>query len=287
MSRARWIVVPPFQHDIVWREAVATAVAEAGLRLHDLDAAPDNAPLNDARAIILTADANQALAAGVPDEALVGLIAGSGLRLNGDEAPDALPPHIVALTDLMGRIGLLPPARVFREADFVSGAVEILPELFLRRPATPHTPALSPRLEAVQAAVALLDPAHPQAIWAPDLFNYDSRIVPGGTRGQLDLTGRPRFMITGPYITLPAGKWRATYRLTFDAKGSRPRFRLDWGAQDDFISEEFSPGRPGVFEIVQEYDWVQPAPCELRVVVMEGVFEGRMTFSGARIERIG
>lgn len=286
-SRARWIIAPPFQHDIVWREAVATAVAEAGLRLHDLDAAPDDAPLNDAQAIILTADANKALAAGVPAEALVGLISGPGLRLNGDEAPDALPSHIVVLTDLMGRIGLLPSARVFRDADFISGPVEILPGLFLRRPAPLHAAPLSPRLEAVQAAVALLDPAHPQAIWSPDLFNYDSRIVPGGTRGQLDLTGRPRFMITGPYITMPAGRWRATYRLTFDAKGSRPRFRVDWGAQTDFLSEEFSPGRPGIFEIVQEYDWAQPAPCELRVVVMEGVFEGRMTFSGARIERIG
>ncbi|HEY1074024.1 hypothetical protein [Brevundimonas sp.] len=284
---ARWIVVPPFQHDVLWRDAVAAAVAEAGLRLHDLDAAPEGAPLDDPRAIILTADANQAVAAGVAADALAGLIAGPGLRLNGDEAPEALPPHIAVLTDLMGRIALLPPTRVFRSADFVAGPIEVLPGLPLHRPALPRALALSPRLEAVRQAVALLDPAYPQATWAPALFNYHSRVVPGGACGELDLTGRPRFMITGPYITMPAGRWRATYRLTFDAKGSRPRFRVDWGGQTDFISEEFTPGRPGVFEIVQDYDWTEPAPCELRVLVLEGVFDGRMTFSGARIERVG
>ena len=286
-SHARWIVLPPFHDDVVWRAAVANAVTEAGLRLHDLDADPLHAPFDDPQVVILTADAQQPLAVGAPAEAVACLISGSGMRLDGVEAPDALPPLIPFLTDLMGRIDLLPPGRIFRHTDFAKGPIEILPQVHLHRPApSPATP-LSPRLTAVQAAVALLDPAHPRATWAPDLFNYDSRIVPGGTRGQLDLTGRPRFMITGPYITMPPGRWRATYRLTFDAKGSRPRFRVDWGGQTDFLSEEFVPGRPGVFEIVQDYVWTERSVCELRVVVMEGVFDGRMTFSGAEIERVG
>ena len=286
-SHARWIVVPPFRHDAAWRAAVASAVAEAGLRLHDLDADPQHAPLGDPKAVILTADANQPLAAGIPPEALAGLIAGPGMRLDGDEAPDALPRHVAVYTELMGRIDLLPAHRLFRNGDFASGAVEIFPGLRLHRPAIAPSTPLSPRLQALTEAVALLDPASPKAVWAPDLFNYDSRIVPGGTRGQLDLTGRPRFMITGPYITMPPGRWRATYRLTFDAKGSRPRFRVDWGGQNDFLSEEFVPGRPGVFEIVQDYVWTERSPSELRVVLMEGVFDGRMTFSAVEIERIG
>lgn len=286
-SRARWIVVPPFRHDVAWREAVTTAVAEAGLRLHDFDAAPQDAPLGDPRAVILTADALQAIEAGVPAEALAGLIAGPGMRLNGDEAPDALPPHIAVLTDLMARVSLLPHDRVFRAADFASAPVEILHGIEVHRPSAAPAVALSPRLRAVTEAVALLDPASPQATWAPELFNYDSRMAPGGKCGQLDLTGRPRFMITGPYITLPPGRWRASYRLTFDARGSRPRFRVDWGGQTDFVSEEFTPGRAGVFQIVQEYDWTERAPCELRIIVLEGVFDGRMTFDGAQISRVG
>lgn len=286
-SQARWVVIPPFQHDAAWQAALATAVTEAGLQLHDFDTDSQGAPLGDPKAVILTVDACHPLAAGVPAEAVAGLLAGSGVRLEGDEAADALPVHIAVFTDLIGRIGLLPADRIFRAGDFAFGPVEILSGLKLQRPTGAPVPtALSPRLRAVTEAVALLDPARPQATWAPELFNYDSRIIPGGSPGQLDLTGRLRFMITGPYITLPPGRWRATYRLTFDAPGSRLRFRIDWGSQNDFISEEFSPGRAGVFEIVQEYTWAQPAPCELRIIVLEGVFDGRMTFSGAQVERI-
>ena len=285
-TTARWIILPPFRNDLAWRAAVAAAVAEAGLRFHDLDVVPQGAPLSDPRAVILTNDAQQALAAGAASEALAGLIAEPGIRLNGDEAPDALPPQLIAGTDLMARLDLLPLGRLFRAADFASGPVEILPGLTMAAPA-PDKTSLSPRLRAVTEAVALLNPARPEAAWAPELFNYASRTVPGGVPGQLDLTGRPRFMLTGPYITLPPGLWRTTYRLTFDAKGSRPRFRVDWGSQTDFVSEEFTPGRPGVFEIVQEYRWTERAPSELRVVVLEGVFEGQMTFGGVQVSRIG
>ncbi|MGO4410927.1 MULTISPECIES: hypothetical protein [unclassified Brevundimonas] len=287
-STARWIVVPTFRNDIAWRAAVVAAAAEAGLRLHDLDAFPQDAPLSDPGTVILTADAQRAVEAGVTALHLAGLIAAPGMRLSDADDPDAPPPHIAVLTDLMARTALLPPDRLFRSADFDAGPVEVLPGVKVHRPApAPTDTPLSPRLRAVTEAVALLDPARPQAVWAPELFNYDSRTVPGGARGQLDLTGRPRFMITGPYITLPPGRWRATYRLTFDAKGSRPRFRVDWGSQTDFISKEFTPGRAGVFEIVQEYDWTERAPCELRIIVLEGVFDGRMTFSGAQISRVG
>lgn len=281
----RWIVIPPFLNDAGYRAAVAAATEKAGLRLHDIDLDPTPPEIDGSDTVFLTADAHKALAAGVAAEALACIISDQGMRLLGDEDQDALPPHIAIFTDLMGRTGLLPQDRLFRDTDFVSGPIEILPGIRVERPA-PGSTALSPRLQAVTRAVALLDPSSPTAFWAPELFNYDSRRIPGGKPGELDLTGRPRFMITGPYITLPAGRWRATYRLTFDAKGSRVRFRTDWGGQTDFISEEFTPGRPGVFEIVQEYEWKEPAPCELRVVVLEGVFDGRMTFSGAEISLI-
>lgn len=286
-SAARWIVIPPFLHDASWRLAVAEAVEMAGLRLHDLEAAPENLPLDDRNAVIITVDAYQAVAAGVLPENVAGLMTGTGIRLDPNDNPDLLPSNIQVFTALVGRIGDLPPERVFRSDDFAAGALEIFPGLKLERPSRPPETALSPRLKAVTEAVALLDPGHPQATWAPPLFNYDSRLVPGGGPGQLDLTGRPRFMITGPYIVMPAGRWRAAYQLTFDEKGSRPRFRTDWGGAEDYVSEEFSPGRPGVFEIVQEYNWIEPGPCELRIIVLEGVFDGQMTFSGAEITRVG
>lgn len=282
---ARWVVIPPFQEDAAWRHAVAKAVAAAGLHLHDLDTSPHGLPLNDSDIIVLTSDAHQVIKAGVPPEA-VAVLMDSGLRHAAEENPDALPQHIQMLTTLVGRISLLPPERVFRRNDFASGPVEILKGVWLQPPAgAPEPPSY--RLRALAEAVTLLDPAQPHATWSPALFNYDSRLSPGGAPGELDLTGRPRFLITGPYIVMPAGRWRVVYRLTFDAAGSRFRFRADWGSATDFVSEEFTPGQAGVFELSQEYDWNGTDPCELRVILFEGVFDGEMTFSGAQVSRVG
>lgn len=285
-ATASWVVVPPFYDDAAWRAAVVEAAQTSGRRVHDLDIAPDAAPVSDPRTVILTADAAQAVQAGAPAEAIAGLMTGPGIRVDPGEDPDALPQHIRVLTSQIGQIGLLRPDRIFRRQDFAAGPVEIVPGLTVRSPTIPAEPQLSARLLAVTTAVELLDPARPRATWAPDLFNYNSRFVSGRTRGDLDLTGRPRCLLAGPYIVLPAGRWRATYRLTFDERASRVRFRVDWGGVEDFLSEEFVPGRPGVFEISQEYDWVEAGPAEVRIIVLEGVFDGRMTFSGALIERV-
>lgn len=284
---ASWVVVPPFRHDAAWRAAVVAAAEAVGRRVYDLDAAPEAAPIDDAGAVLLTSDAFLPVQAGAPAEAVAGLMIGPGIRLDPDENPDSLPHDIRLLTDLMGRMAALPSERIFRRSDFIAGEAEILPGLTLTPPSAVREPSLSARLQAVSDAVALLDPAEPQAIWAPKLFNYNSRIVPGGGSGDLDLTGRPRCLLAGPYIVLPAGRWRATYKLKFDQGGSCARFRVDWGGVEDFLSQEFVPGCAGVFEIVQEYAWATPGPAEVRIILLEGVFDGRMSFSGAEISRVG
>ena len=286
-ATASWVVVPPFHNDAAWRAAIVEAAQAAGRQMHDLDATPEGPTTYAPDVIVLTSDASRPLQAGAPAEAIAGLLTESGIRLDPHEDPEALPQYIRLLTEQIARLGQLPASRIFRRQDFAGGAVEILPGFMLTPPAASSKPPLTPRLRAVTDAVALLDPARPRATWAPDLFNYNSRVVAGGSRGDLDLTGRPRCLLAGPYIVLPAGRWRATYRLTFDDRGSRVRIRVDWGGVEQFLSEEFVPGQPGVFEITQEYDWLEDGPAEIRLILMEGVFDGRMTFSGAEIERIG
>lgn len=285
-STARWVVIPPILQQAACRVAVAKAVEAAGLRLHDLDASPDNPPFNESSVVILTSDASLAVQAGVAADAVAGLLVGYGVRNLPEGSPDELPQDIKAATALIGRIGLLPAERIFRSEDFASGPVEILRGLQISLPAVSASSSLSPHAKALRQAVAMLDPAHPRAIWAPELFSRNSRLISGGASSQFDLTGRPRFLISGPYIVMPAGRWRATYQLTFDQRGSRPRFRVDWGGVEDYVADEFVPGRAGVFQISQEYQWDEPGPAELRIMVMEGVFEGCMTFSGAEIVRI-
>lgn len=286
ISVASWVVVPPFRHDAAWRTAIVKAATSAGRHVYDMDAAPELAPVGDPNAVLLTCDASRPIQAGAPAEAVAGLMIEPGIRIDPEEDPNSLPQDIRLTTDLMSRVAMLQQDRIFRRKDFASGPVEILPQLILTPPPTVGEPVLSPRQQALTDAVALFDPASPKATWSPALFNYNSRRAAGGGFGELDLTGRPRCLLAGPYIVLPMGRWRATYRLTFDQGGSRARFRVDWGGVESFSSEEFVPGRAGAFELVQEYVWSSRAPAEIRVILLEGVFDGNVTFSGAEVSRV-
>ncbi|WP_295240686.1 hypothetical protein [uncultured Brevundimonas sp.] len=120
--------------------------------------------------------------------------------------------------------------------------------------------------------------------WSPEIFSYDVKCVDLARSGQpFDITGKPRFLISGPYVTMPTGFWKAKIMLGFDDGASRSRFRIDWGEVESYQSQEFYPGRPGHFEIVMSHQWFDAAPAEVRLVQLEGVFDGHVTFGGVEI----
>ena len=120
--------------------------------------------------------------------------------------------------------------------------------------------------------------------WSPEIFSYDVKCVDLARSGQpFDITGKPRFLISGPYVTMPTGFWKAKIMLGFDDGASRSRFRIDWGEVESYQSQDFYPGRPGCFEIVMSHQWVEAAPAEVRLVQLEGVFDGHVTFGGVEI----
>lgn len=287
MTKARWVVIPPFHDDFTWRNIVTQEVVKAGQRIYDYDAAPATAPLLDPQTVLITADVQNALNAGAKAEAIAVIISGRGIRLPDDYTRDGPHPHVAFLTELMAKCHLIPGDRVFRAVELSEQPVQILENIWLTNSVgSEKNIQLPSHLAALNQAVSILDPGVTCAEWLPPLFNYDSRLADDGVAGDLDLTGRPRFLISGPYITLPPARWRAIYRLEFDGAGSRPRFRLDWGMQDNYGSQDFTPGRAGLFQITHEYVWPQSAPVELRVVLLEGVFHGRMRFHGARVTRV-
>lgn len=123
-----------------------------------------------------------------------------------------------------------------------------------------------------------------QTTWSPEIFSYDVKCVDLARSGQpFDITGKPRFLISGPYVIMPAGIWKAKITLGFDDGASRSRFRIDWGEVESYQSQEIYPGRPGYFEIVMSHQWVDAAPAEVRLVQLEGVFDGHVTFGGVEI----
>lgn len=123
--------------------------------------------------------------------------------------------------------------------------------------------------------------------WPPERFRYDMREAE--TRDvlhRMDVAGRARHLVWGPYDVLPAGRWRATSRLIFDKWSCRHKYYFEFGAVADFVRHEFCPGREGVFEFETEHAWTKGSKTELRVVMIESSLGGRFDFMGARIERL-
>lgn len=279
--QTHWIVLPPSLIADAWRATLRERAARAGFSVCDLQADQD---VPDGHDIVLTDDLGGAVAAGVSQDSLTVIalppfIDLEGCSTNGEvharvdtvsrRIADAFsfPGHVVH--DLGGEIsvGRLPP---FRGTE-----VRILQP----RPITSREAAL-------QQAVSVF--TNGEGHWSPGLFTYDERNLEAGPQsGRLDVMGRPRFLVTGPYMSMPVGTWEAKVSLSFDHDVSSRRFRIDWGGIETFTSYEFCPGRSGVFDITLDFSWGVSSPAELRLLVLEGVFHGGVVFGGAVVRRVG
>lgn len=123
--------------------------------------------------------------------------------------------------------------------------------------------------------------------WSPERFRYDMRESElREAVNKMDVAGRARHLVWGPYEVLPAGCWRATARLIFDRWSCRHKYYLEFGAVADFVRHEFCPGRDGVFEFVTDHTWSESSRAELRIVMIESSLGGRFDFMGAQIEKL-
>ena len=70
-------------------------------------------------------------------------------------------------------------------------------------------------------------------VWEPDLFYTNESTADGSYRpasGPIDITGRARFLIFGPYINLPPGAWSATAVIGFSAETAGLSFVIEIAA---------------------------------------------------------
>jgi len=278
-SQTHWIILPTIEGREAWRGAIAAAAEAGGLHLVDWDA--DANPLAGAPdSVILTQDAQVARAAGADPQNTTVVLASSWPDVEGVPSGVHRAAMLAHTTQFMARAEAFSHARVVRAHDVNGAPIELAPGLIV----TPPKPGAPSDLARSLALYGSPDAA---VTWGTSFFTYDARNADQGPKtGEMDLTGRPRFLIHGPYIVMPPGRWKAVFRLSFDLPGSRVRFRLDWGGQTEYDSEEFTPGRPGLFEIEMDYVWREPAPAEFRILTLEGVFDGRLTFGGVKVSRI-
>ncbi|AYG94288.1 hypothetical protein D8I30_03115 [Brevundimonas naejangsanensis] len=130
-------------------------------------------------------------------------------------------------------------------------------------------------------------PSTQTRIWGPERFHLDMREAERRERVQrMDVAGRARALVWGPYDLMPAGVWRATATFLVDRWACRHTYRLEWGENATYASHAFVPGREGVFEVSAEYEWRAETGAELRLILAESSLGGVFEFFDVRVCRV-
>lgn len=118
------------------------------------------------------------------------------------------------------------------------------------------------------------------AFWPTELFLDWGQ--PGCfLRGPIDLTGPARFIVCGPYLHLPIGRWRARFVVRVGKNLSGNRLSLDIFAHEVLAGVTTQLPAKGlyafdvVFDIRRAY-----VPLEARIQIQQGAIEGVFEFVG-------
>jgi hypothetical protein len=289
-----WLVLTPSADDAAWRAAIRAGVEASGLVLRDADRDVPASTDDPAREVWLTSDCDVVESLGRRPAAV--------LIPRPETSPEAVaerlgifPPQSVAQASLLlARAVSQDPrrTRIFTAGDIAASRglpLTLAGGLSVTPPPPQPVEAVRPAVRvALQAFSGGAPTPGQQVVWSERLFRYDQRAARGAQQmGELDITGRPRILVYGPYLGLPPGRWRTRVRFLVDATAATKEFRLDWGTPHDFASLAVTPPHAGVFEAELEHDWPTVAFGELRLWLMEGAFDGVLHFLGANLTFVG
>ncbi|MEN5146034.1 hypothetical protein [Brevundimonas diminuta] len=272
-----WIVLPQLSNRQEWISALKAAATKAGRVLLDVD--QDQSASAPPHALLLTASADNARKH-QPDANRIAAI----LDTPNIDTPDGVEQSerhriVHVATHGFAQITLLPKDRIFEAGSAGGLSIHPFPDLEVLRPPLPSA-AQGPLATALQIYT------QDKAIWSGEVLSWLKPPVHVAGSTSLDLTGRPRTIVHGPYFEMPAGRWKATFTLSVDHYSARYLFRIDWGGLESYSSQEFRPQRPGIYEIDMVYEWMSQGACEFRLLVMEGVFHGDISVSDIKVSRI-
>lgn len=128
-------------------------------------------------------------------------------------------------------------------------------------------------------------PIGASAEWAPDIFNYPQGQAMHGGSPDIDLTGRARILLFGPFVYLPAGAWTVNIDFSLDPFNGKVPLKFEWGNETEFVSHAVHVARAGQYTITLARDWDAVALAQVRIWLTEPLFQGRLVFNGCRITR--
>jgi hypothetical protein len=285
-----WIVLTPSVDHEAWLRALVTAAEAAGRELVSTLVQPEPRPAKAPPALYVT---NDALVAAGADPANVVVIMPQPETAAETTADlyDLYPPFSMYHASLLlARAAALgPSARILTAQQLSRGPanIELFPGVVVQPPVAERG---TPR-PAVSVAFGMYRLGRPRpgtsVSWSERLFTYDQKsFVEGAQIGDLDVTGRPRTLLYGPFIALPPGRWGAKMRFAIDDDAAGHELRFDWGPGSDFVSQAAVLAAGGVYEIEVEHAVSDVGSWQFRILLMEGAFEGRMTFQGGTVTRL-
>jgi hypothetical protein len=128
--------------------------------------------------------------------------------------------------------------------------------------------------------------------WERDLFYMNeeppAEIDPPASR-PIDITGRPRYLLYGPYITLPPGSWSATMALGFSAEAAELAYVVDVcsGGETILASSAVPPGVERVVELSLNFSIAAPDMIEIRIMNERAAFDGRLALGHVVLAPVG
>lgn len=289
-SAARWIVLTPSATAESWRDLISGAAAEQGLKTvswsHDLAASV----LADDKTLILAESVAPARAAGVVPATIILTDPESGTEATCQVNAGAFPQSFWISSLVHAEACDVGDSTALHGGPMIAGQAqfEVLPGLWVTPPGLPDRRG---GRRAAAKAMKLFRAGRPtpgmSAPIASNLFLFDDKISAREDSTLIDLTGRPRILVYGPYFALPPGMWRITARFDIDEAAAKKRFRFDWGTQTDCRSETYALGEAGAYAVTIDYGFTQPVCSEFRVILMEGALDGQINFLGATVEMVG
>ncbi len=147
------------------------------------------------------------------------------------------------------------------------------------------------RLRRSAAAPTVAAPARPaltadETWWDRTLFrSFDTadRQCPA----VIDVTGRPRHLVYGPYASLGAGIWRARVWLDLCPDAAMRPLTVEFGAAHDHAGVALPIGRSGRLEVALTHAVDGQSPVEVRLWLAKAAFHGEVRFLGAAVSRLG
>lgn len=125
------------------------------------------------------------------------------------------------------------------------------------------------------------------AVWGGGLFAYPAKDQLDGGDPHIDLTGRSRAVVHGPYYYLPPGVWRSVTHFTIDPEGGEARLRMEWGTGQEMTSQSLVFTTAGQYALELQHTWSDSGPSQLVVWVERPLFQGRMTIERCDVQLVG